>query len=318
VGTVALGLLLCMGAPHSWLRRTLLVALGLLLCSDVAAAGPVTEAAASSAVLQPGSDGGSLVSALAMTEVTKCSTPNCLPACSGSDCLALNDAACQNATMLLHDSLPTEMQCGQGFGAQLYGSRSQKIAYVRIGKCGSRMIQALLRKNFDDYELLTLEEISNLTSWRLFTFVRDPVGKAFSGYKEVDRWCREAREERMNLKSLIQPGSEPQRYRTYLDDLFLGKFGVNSESTCYPGHSYPIVLHLCGVLKVDYVGHLETFETEWPALKARWRFGEGVVDQYEPQRPSLPSEAVSDEETEEMVTRYYAADVACFGRSPSL
>ena len=159
---------------------------------------------------------------------------------------------------------PTNMKCGSvGYW---YCSKSN-VAYLPNPKVCSSTVRSILRRKFDG----TCAEMPPGTLHMIpkdayvFTVARNPISRVFAAYREFDSHLL-IHPYPEGLKSNfihMDRNNEPQRFRTFLDDLFTGRTGLNDGYTGWPAHVYPQYLVMCGAPHVNFTLRQESFNEGW-------------------------------------------------------
>lgn len=135
---------------------------------------------------------------------------------------------------------------------------NQYVAYLKIPKASSTTSMTSLVRSHADYVLRPLHQSTNgLDKLRcVFTFVRDPIERFISGYRELISRISKA-EDGSNFTSdrswpFWNVSHEPARFRQFVDDLLLS----GDQMTCF-GH----ISHA-----VSQTNYLQRFATLLPTM----------------------------------------------------
>ena len=218
---------------------------------------------------------------------------------------------------------------------QIFWSKHAQIAYVKTAKAGSVSIKDYMYKHLGPITKLIDTTAALPADVFTFTFVREPVERAFAAYAEVDAIHRviatggDARVEHDFIRS--QPLDERTRYSrvdqsmaggetrflAYLDDLVEGRVPIEWAS----GHSRPVADHLRGSgSHLNFVGRIEDLKWDWP----KWQGQAGVPaqsitpmppeDHFAKNSEYLQAESVPHtDKVMRKVCEVYAADFDCYG-----
>ena len=162
---------------------------------------------------------------------------------------------------------------------QIFWSQHAKIAYVKTAKAGSVSIKDYMHKHLGPITKLTDTMAALPADVFTFTFVRDPVERAFAAYAEVDGihrvratggdfkvehdfvWSQapDVRPRYSRVDRALAGGET--RFLAYLDDLVEGRLPIEWE----PSHSRPVADHLRGGgSHLSFIGRLEDLKWDWP------------------------------------------------------
>lgn len=229
--------------------------------------------------------------------------------------------ACKAALEKTQDACDS-MQC---MNASWHASWSKtgRMAYLETGKAASESMEAYMSALFND-----TVSLDSAVPWDTFawTFVRDPLERAFSAYAETDAVTRRldgAAEHEHAVKADVRYVDVPAsidggaaRFIAYLDDVIANRVPYAWR----PQHSRPVADFLRNMPgRVKFVGKLENLERDWPAMQ-------GLANLLPFQRTDLPpwipmgdkpayeqAKAVPrSDEVLRKVCEVYAADYACF------
>ena len=99
----------------------------------------------------------------------------------------------------------------------------------------------------------------------VFTVARNPISRIFAAYREIDSHLLiHPYPEGLEANFIhMDRHNEPERFRTFLDDIFTGRTGMNDVYAAFPGHAYPQYLVMCGAPHVNFTLHQESFNEGW-------------------------------------------------------
>ena len=164
-------------------------------------------------------------------------------------------------------NLPSEMICGSV--EWLYCPYS-KLAYLPTPKAASSTIRAILERSFKKFGRScaympsgTLHIIPR--DAYVFTAVRNPISRIIGAYRETDSHLLGHQYSDALVANFIKinRNDEPRRFRTFLEDLFAGRAGLNDKYNGFPAHAYPQYLVQCGAPHVNFTLRLESFTSDW-------------------------------------------------------
>jgi hypothetical protein len=143
---------------------------------------------------------------------------------------------------------------------------------VKVAKAASTGIITTFIEQFPDAQLFpegTVQQIPK--DWYIFSSVRQPVTMVRAAYAEVDQHhitdLSKGTHTRMNTTFNRLPyTAEPERYRTFLQDVFAGRFHQNDEEHWWPHHAYPQTVTLCNVPHVNRLIHTDRASEDWLAV----------------------------------------------------
>ena len=221
---------------------------------------------------------------------------------------------------------------------QIFWSQHAKIAYVKTAKAGSVSIKDYMHKHLGPITKLTDTMAALPADVFTFTFVRDPVERAFAAYAEVDGihrvratggdfkvehdfvWSQapDVRPRYSRVDRALAGGET--RFLAYLDDLVEGRLPIEWE----PSHSRPVADHLRGGgSHLSFIGRLENLKWDWP----EWQRQAGIPakritamppeDHFAKNAEYLQAESVPrTDKVMRRVCQVYAADFECYGYPP--
>lgn len=218
---------------------------------------------------------------------------------------------------------------------QIFWSQHAKIAYVKTAKAGSVSIKDYMHKHLGPITKLTDTMAVLPADVFTFTFVRDPVGRAFAAYAEVDGihrirttggdakvehdfvWSQapDVRPRYSRVDRALADGET--RFLAYLDDLVEGRLPIQWE----PSHSRPVADHLRGSgSHLSFIGRLEDLKWDWPkwqrqaSIPAKNVTAMPPEDHFAKNAEYLQAESVPHTDTVlRKVCQVYAADFECYG-----